>query len=108
MGGAIYLNGKFDKIFNTTIEDNNASYYGGGLFYSCTDEDDATLEVAGEWKLTIQNSTFINNTASSYAGGGFYASNIRPVTPDTTFLNNTAPHGPHYASPGLKISFSYS
>jgi len=74
-GGAIYVN-SFDKVLisHSTFSNNNAEYYGGGLY--CENSD-----------IEIKYCDFDNNNAVVY-GGGIFIEDCNPILINNLIRNN--------------------
>ena len=79
-GGAIYVNGSYQRILNCIFNENNASGNGGSIYV-----------VKNLYSTTIQDSTFTNSRAGN--GGAIYKNDSSTATlyiKNDTFINNTA------------------
>ena len=79
-GGAIYVNGSYQRVLNCIFDKNNASGNGGSIYV-----------VKSLSSTTIQDSTFTNSYARN--GGAIYKDNSATATliiRNDTFIDNTA------------------
>ena len=92
-GGVLNLFNSEVAITNSTFT-NNTAVRGGAISFKCSS--------IMRCKLNINNTQFNNNVASK-EGGAIYYDYMFPSTFNVTFLNNSAPYGPDFASYPVRI-----